>query len=121
VRSIRFCSRRRHTRFSRDWSSDVCSSDLFWMDETEVTNRQFKAFTDATGYVTVAERKPEWSELQKQLPPGTPKPHDSVLVAGSLVFLPPDYAVSLNDYSQWWKWTPGANWRHPEGPGSDLE
>lgn len=95
--------------------------DGFWMDATEVTNRQFKAFTDATGYVTVAERKPDWSELQKQLPPGTPKPHDSLLVAGSLVFSPPDYAVTLDDYSQWWKWTPGANWRHPEGPDSNLE
>lgn len=95
--------------------------DGFWMDETEVTNRQFKGFTDATGYVTVAERKPEWEELQKQLPAGTPKPHDSLLVAGSLVFTPPKYAVSLDDYSQWWKWTPGANWKHPEGPGSDIE
>ena len=61
----------------------------FWIDETEVTNQQFKEFVDATGYITVAEKKPTWEELKKQVPPGTPRPHDSVLVAGSLVFDPP--------------------------------
>lgn len=94
--------------------------DGFWMDETEVTNKQFKAFTDATGYVTVAERKPDWEEIKKQLPAGTPKPADSLLVAGSLKFTPPDEAVLLNDYSQWWSWEPGASWQHPEGKNSDL-
>lgn len=95
--------------------------DGFWMDATEVTNRQFMEFTEETGYLTVAERKPSWEELKEQLPPGTPQPHDSMLVAGSLVFIPPDHAITLDDYSQWWKWTPGADWKHPEGPGSDLE
>ncbi|HYG17982.1 MAG TPA: SUMF1/EgtB/PvdO family nonheme iron enzyme, partial [Ohtaekwangia sp.] len=93
----------------------------FWMDETEVTNAQFRKFTDATGYVTLAERKPDWNELKKQLPPGTPKPHDSLLVAGSLTFTPPEKAVILNDYSQWWTWTPGADWRHPGGPASTID
>jgi formylglycine-generating enzyme len=93
----------------------------FWMDETEVTNEQFKRFADATGYITVAERKPDWEELKKQLPPGTPKPHDSVLVAGSLKFTPPPQPVMLNDYSQWWSWSPGTNWRNPEGKGSTLD
>lgn len=93
----------------------------FWMDETEVTNAQFKAFTDATGYITVAERKPDWEQLRKELPPGTPKPADSVLVAGSLTFNAPAEAVMLNDYSQWWKWKPGADWKHPEGQDSNLE
>ena len=93
----------------------------FWMDEAEVTNEQFAGFVDATGYVTVAERKPKWEDLQKQSPPGTPPPPDSVLVPGALVFTPPDEPVMLNDYSQWWKWLPGANWRHPEGGGSNLK
>lgn len=93
----------------------------FWMDETEVTNAQYQAFVNATGYVTVAERKPKWEDLKKQSPPGTPPPPDSVLVPGSLVFNPPGEPVMLNDYSQWWRWLPGADWKHPEGPGSNLE
>jgi len=92
----------------------------FWMDITEVTNKDFKKFADATGYVTTAEKKPDWEELKKQLPPGTAKPNN-VLVAGSLVFSPPAYAISLDDYSQWWSWSNGTDWRHPEGPGSSIE
>jgi formylglycine-generating enzyme required for sulfatase activity len=93
----------------------------FWMDVTEVTNEEFKEFVDNTQYITVAERKPVWEELQKQLPPGTPKPADSVLVPGSLVFHPPTEPVMLNDYSQWWKWEKGADWKHPEGPHTSLD
>jgi formylglycine-generating enzyme required for sulfatase activity len=93
----------------------------FWMDITEVTNKQFKEFVDATGHETIAEKTPTWEELKKQLPPGTPKPADLVLVPGSMVFTPPSYAVSLNDYTQWWTWMPGADWKHPEGPGSTID
>lgn len=93
----------------------------FWMDATEVTNAQYKAFVEATGYVTVAERKPDWEEMKKQLPAGTPKPADDLLVAGALVFTPPREPVATYDYTQWWTWTPGANWQHPEGPESNLE
>jgi sulfatase modifying factor 1 len=93
----------------------------FWMDATEVTNAEFAKFVKATGYVTTAERKPDWSELKKQLPPGTPKPADNLLVAASLVFDPPKEAVDLNDYSQWWTWKKGASWRHPQGPGSSIK
>ncbi len=93
----------------------------FWMDETEVTNEQFAAFVGATGYITVAERKPSWEDLKKQSPPNTPPPPDSLLVPGSLVFIPPSEPVTLNDYTQWWHWVAGASWKHPEGPGSDLE
>ena len=92
----------------------------FWIDRTEVTNAQFAAFVRATGYVTTAERKPDWNELKKQLPPGTPKPDASLLVPASLVFDPPDHPVELNDYSQWWAWKKGASWRHPHGPGSSI-
>ena len=56
-----------------------------------------------------------------QVPPGTPPPSPEQLVPGSLVFTPPAGEVDLRDYSQWWTWTPGANWRHPEGPGSSIE
>lgn len=93
----------------------------FWMDETEVTNAQFRKFVDATGYITVAERKPDWEELKKQLPKDTPKPPDSVLQAGSILFTPPTNPVLLNNYAQWWSWQSGVNWRHPAGNGSNLE
>jgi formylglycine-generating enzyme required for sulfatase activity len=93
----------------------------FWMDATEVTNAQFAKFIKTTSYVTTAERKPDWSELKKQLPPGTQKPDDSLLVAASLVFDPPNHEVQLNDYMQWWSWKKGANWKHPHGPGSNLK
>lgn len=93
----------------------------FWMDATEVTNLQFAKFVKATGYITTAERKPDWNELKKQLPSGTQKPDDSLLVAASLVFDPPNHEVQLNDYSQWWAWKKGANWKHPHGPGSNLK
>lgn len=95
--------------------------DGFWMDITEVTNEEFREFVDETGYMTTAEKKPDWEDLKKQLPPDTPKPDDNMLVAGSLVFTPPSYAINLNDYSQWWTWTPGADWRHPEGPRSSID
>jgi sulfatase modifying factor 1 len=95
--------------------------DGFWMDATEVTNAQFQKFVKETGYVTTAEKKPQWDELKKVLPPGTPKPADDMLVPGSLTFTPPAYAVSLDDYSQWWSWTKGTNWQHPDGPQSNLE
>ena len=93
----------------------------FWMDTTEVTNAAFAKFVKATGYVTTAERKPDWNELKKQVAPGTPKPPDSLLVAASLVFSPPDHPIDLNDYSQWWAWVKGADWRHPHGPHSSIQ
>lgn len=95
--------------------------DGFWIDITEVTNAQFKKFIDATGYITTAEKKPDWEELKKQLPPGTPKPDESMLVASSLVFTPPVLPVPLNDVAQWWSWKEGADWKHPQGPGSTIE
>ncbi len=95
--------------------------DGFWMDETEVTNRQFMEFVEATGYVTIAERPVVWEEMAKTLPAGTPKPPDSLLQPGALVFKATAQPVSLDDVSQWWHWTTGANWRQPEGPGSNIE
>jgi formylglycine-generating enzyme required for sulfatase activity len=93
----------------------------FWMDTHEVTNAQFREFVMATGYITVAERKPDWEELKRQLPPGTPKPPEEMLVASSVVFSPPNHPVPLTNAAQWWKWETGANWKHPEGINSDIE
>src|SRR5262249_52481414 len=93
----------------------------FWMADKDVTNADFRRFADATGYVTTAERNPEWEEIRKQLPPGTPKPDDGQLVPGSLVFTPPSHPVPLDDLSAWWRWVPGASWRHPSGPESTVD
>jgi len=92
----------------------------FYMDITEVTNAQFKKFVDATGYITTAERKPDWEELKKTVPPGTPKPSEEMLQAASLVFKQSNGPVNLNDYTQWWGWVPGASWKIPEGPNSTI-
>jgi len=86
--------------------------DGFWMDATEVTNREFARFVAATGYMTVAERKPRTEDY-----PGVPA---EKLVAGSVVFNPPDHLVSLEQPLVWWSCMPGADWRHPEGPQSNL-
>ncbi len=86
--------------------------DPFYMDEAEVTNAQFAAFVKATGYVTVAEQKPTKEEF-----PGAP---EASLVAGAVVFTPPANKVSLSDYSNWWSYVHGADWRHPSGPESSI-
>jgi formylglycine-generating enzyme required for sulfatase activity len=93
----------------------------FFMDQTDVTNAQFRRFVQATGYVTTAQRKVDWEEMKKQLPPGTPRPPDDRLRPGSLVFAPPNHAVSLDDPSKWWSWAPGADWEHPGGPGTSIQ
>jgi len=93
----------------------------FWIDEHPVTNAEFARFVAATGYVTIAERAPDWKQIKRQLPPDTPKPDASVLVPGSAVFTPTAGPVPLDDVSAWWRWMPGANWRHPEGPGSHVD
>ena len=87
--------------------------DGFWMDATEVTNEEFAKFVEATGYVTVAELTPRAEDF-----PGAPKEN---LVAGSVVFTPPDHSVALDNLYQWWNYVHGANWRHPAGPGTDLK
>jgi len=87
--------------------------DGFWIDRTEVTNAQFARFVGATGYVTVAEQTPKAEDY-----PGAPP---ESLVAGSIVFCPPAEPVDLAAYPQWWIYQPGADWRHPEGPASDID
>ena len=96
--------------------------DGFWMDDTDVTNAQFRAFVEATGYVTTAEKPVDLEEIMRQSPPGTSAPPAEKLVPGSLVFKPtPGPVKDFQDFSQWWHWTPGASWRHPEGPGSSTD
>jgi len=93
----------------------------FWIDKHDVTNAEFSKFVEETGYVTTAERKINWEDLKKELPPGTPKPDESALAPGALVFTPTSGPVPLNDLSAWWRWMRGANWRHPEGPESSIQ
>ena len=95
--------------------------DGFWIDVAEVTNAQFRRFVEASHYLTTAERPVDWEQLRSELPPGTPKPPDEKLVPGSLVFSAPDHPVSLDDQTAWWRWVPGASWRHPEGTDSTLD
>lgn len=97
------------------------SVDGFFMDARVVTNAEFQAFVRATGYVTIAERNTDVAELMRQLPPGTPPPGQKLLVPGSLVFAPTKRPVDLHDWSQWWTWTPGTDWRHPDGPQSSIK
>jgi formylglycine-generating enzyme required for sulfatase activity len=87
--------------------------DGFWMDVSPVTNAEFRAFVDATGHVTLAERPPD--------PADFPGVDPALLVPGSLVFRAPPGPVPLHDPRAWWRYVPGASWRHPEGPGSSLE
>lgn len=84
----------------------------FELDATAVTNHQFAAFVEATGYVTVAERQLDPNDF-----PGA-DPAD--LVPGSLAFTGTSGPVNLDDWRQWWSWVPGATWRHPFGPESDI-
>jgi formylglycine-generating enzyme required for sulfatase activity len=93
----------------------------FWIDVHDVTNAEFAKFVEETGYATTAERPVNWEDLKKELPPGTPKPDDGALAPGSMVFTATQGPVPLNDLSVWWRWVKGANWRHPEGPGSSIE
>ena len=84
----------------------------FWIDRTPVTNRQFRAFVSATGHVTFAEIAPDAKNYPGALP--------HMLRPGSLVFNPPKHPVDLGDWSQWWTFKFGADWRRPYGPRSSL-
>lgn len=86
--------------------------DGFWIDRNPVINRQFRQFVNATGYVTFAERRPDAKDYPGALP--------HMLKAGSLVFTPPRAPVDLRDWSQWWTFKFGANWKRPYGPRSSI-
>jgi len=87
--------------------------DGFFADATEVTNEQFARFVEATRYVTVAERVPRAEDF-----PDAPAEN---LVAGSTVFTPTAAPVPLDSHYRWWRYQPGANWRHPDGPSTDWQ
>jgi len=106
----------------REKPAHMVTVDGFYIDVTEVTNKQFKAFVDASNYMTIAEREIDWEEMKKELPPNTPKPHDSILQPGSLIFNKDVNAVvNMENYGQWWTWKTGADWKHPYGPESTIE
>ena len=86
--------------------------DGFWMDKNDVSNQEFARFVAATGYVTVVERTP----TKEEYPTAPPEN----LAAGSMVFTATPQPVWLDDYTQWWRYVHGANWRHPTGPDSNL-
>jgi len=88
------------------------SVDPFWIDRMPVTNSQFKAFVNATGHVTTAEVPPDPADYPGALP--------EMLYAGSLVFAPPPRVTDLRDWSQWWNFMKGANWRRPYGPRTNI-
>ncbi|MES2189366.1 MAG: formylglycine-generating enzyme family protein [Pseudomonadota bacterium] len=85
----------------------------FWMDRTEVTNAEFAAFVTATAYVTDAERGPD-PKLQATLPPDMRLP-------GAVVFVAPANVNNQGSAMQWWRYVPGADWRHPAGPATGIE
>jgi formylglycine-generating enzyme len=86
--------------------------DGFWIDRTPVTNRDFLKFVNETGYITFAELKPNEKDYPGALP--------HMLRAGSLVFTPSKNPLDLRDWSQWWVFKFGANWRRPHGARSSL-
>ena len=87
--------------------------DGFWVDPGPVTNDAFAQFVAATNYRTVAERPLD--------PDDFPRAPTENLVPGSMVFTPTSGPVDVRDYTQWWRWTPGAEWRHPAGPESSID
>jgi len=100
------------THYPEEAPAHDVSVDDFWIDRTPVTNKQFRKFVNETGYVTVAEVKPTAADYSGALP--------HMLKAGSLVFTQPKGPVDLRDWSQWWRFKFGANWRRPNGPRSSI-
>jgi sulfatase modifying factor 1 len=99
-------------RYPEEAPAHRVTVDGFWMDRTPVTNREFRTFVEATGYVTFAEIAPDPKDYPGALP--------HMLKAGSLVFIPPDHPVDLSNFANWWAFKFGANWRRPYGKGSSI-
>jgi len=99
--------------YAEEVPSHRVSVDGFWIDETPVTNRQFRTFVEATGHVTFAEIAPDPRDYPGALP--------HMLRAGSLMFDPPTHPVDLRDWAQWWTFKFGATWRKPYGAGSSIK
>lgn len=102
------------THYPDEAPSHLVEVDGFWMDKTPVTNRRFRQFVEATGHVTLAERHLDASNY-----PGADR---AALRPGSLVFTPPSFPVtSFRNPLVWWQLVHGADWRHPQGPGSSIK
>jgi formylglycine-generating enzyme len=102
-----------HRHYPEEGPAHQVTVKGFWMDKFTVTNRDFKLFTESTGYVTFAERP---------LNPGDyPGAAPESLVPGSLVFIRPAHKVELRNIGNWWAYVPGACWKYPEGPGSSVD
>ncbi|MEB3322558.1 MAG: formylglycine-generating enzyme family protein [Synechococcaceae cyanobacterium] len=84
----------------------------FWIDRAPVTNAQFLKFVKATGHVTLAEKPADPADYPNALP--------ELLAPSSIVFVPPSGPVGTGDPYRWWQYVAGADWRHPEGPGSSI-
>ena len=84
--------------------------DGLWIDRHTVTNAEFARFVHKTGYLTVAEQAPD--------PADYPGAKPDMLVPASTVFVAPPHRVDLDNHYNWWTYVPGADWRHPQGPGS---
>ena len=95
--------------------------DSFYIDVSEVTNFEFSAFVQETGYITTAERVINWDKIKVQLPPDTKRPSDSLLTPGSLVFQSIEYDNPLENDLSWWMWKPGASWRSPYGENTSIK
>jgi sulfatase modifying factor 1 len=99
--------------YTEEKPSHLATVGGFWIDVSPVTNAQFAAFVEATGYVTVAEVPPNPEDYPGALP--------EMLYAGSMVFQRLPGPVDLRDWSQWWAFVKGADWRHPSGEGSSIK
>jgi formylglycine-generating enzyme len=99
--------------YSEEAPAHRVNVDSFWIDITPVTNAQFREFVAATGHVTYAQIAPD--------PKDYPGALGHMLQAGSLVFTPPNHAVDLRNWALWWRFTFGATWRTPYGPGSSID
>ncbi|WP_094555861.1 formylglycine-generating enzyme family protein [Synechococcus sp. 1G10] len=91
----------------------MVSVDGFWIDRSPVTNAQFLKFVKATGHVTLAEQPADPAQYPDALP--------ELLVPSSIVFVPPPGPIGTGDPYRWWQYIAGADWRHPEGPGSSIK
>lgn len=100
--------------FPEEWGERDVSLDGFWMDQHEVTNAQFSKFIDSTNYKTVAELRPKKEWFPADFP-------DEKRIAGSAVFVVPKAITNKVNVSQWWQYVEGANWRHPQGPTSNIK
>ncbi|MGZ8804747.1 MAG: SUMF1/EgtB/PvdO family nonheme iron enzyme, partial [Microbacterium sp.] len=87
--------------------------DAFELDRYPVTNADFAAFVDETGYITVAERPLDAEEFPELAP--------DERVPGAMVFTPTSGPVDLSNWRNWWRWQPGASWRHPGGPDTTID